>query len=354
MLDGFLDLLEPDEDMEEMEDSLYDPAGQDGAYGDAAAGDVTAQEIDVNGDGIMDGTLYVQNQDLDGDGIFETTIAEQEVDLNQDGMIDTIQTEILSDTDGDGAADYYSLTAEQDTDGDGYSDYMSISEDYGADGVFDAVTEYVDADRDGLWDPAGSAEGGMPGVYDYNYDPAASDPGSVIGDPEEAMDSWHPQESNDTCAVASQEFVLETLTGQEFTEQELRDLAEENGWYSPGGGTDAYATGNILEAMGLRVEKGEGNSIQDIEECLVNGGEVIVGVDSSELWVEPDGEMFGPGMQADHAIQVIGIDYSNPDQPMVIINDSGVGDGAGAMVPMDQFMDAWEDSNCFMVEAYAQ
>ena len=30
-------------------DSLYDPAGQDGAYGDAAAGDVTAQEIDVNG-----------------------------------------------------------------------------------------------------------------------------------------------------------------------------------------------------------------------------------------------------------------------------------------------------------------
>lgn len=58
-------------------------------------------------------------------------------------------------------------------------------------------------------------------------------------------------------------------------------------------------------------------------------------------------------MDADHAVQVTGIDMSNPDQPMVILNDPGAANGGGAMVPVDAFVDAWEDSGCFMVEAYA-
>ena len=50
-----------------------------------------------------------------------------------------------------------------------------------------------------------------------------------------------------------------------------------------------------------------------------------------------------------HAVQVIGIDYSNPDEPMVILNDSGTPDGCGEMVPLDTFLDAWEDGNCQMI-----
>ena len=30
---------------------------------------------------------------------------------------------------------------------------------------------------------------------------------------------------------------------------------------------------------------------------------------------------------------------------MVILNDSGHIDGKGAMIPMDEFVDAWDDSN---------
>ena len=53
-----------------------------------------------------------------------------------------------------------------------------------------------------------------------------------------------------------------------------------------------------------------------------------------------------------HAVEVIGIDYSSPE-PMVIINDSGTMDGHAITVPASQFMDAWEDSGYYCVEAYA-
>jgi hypothetical protein len=109
--------------------------------------------------------------------------------------------------------------------------------------------------------------------------------------------------------------------------------------------------GNILEAYGINVDRHQGGTIQDIEQCLQNGGDVIVGVDADEIWYR-DNDTFGPGDDANHAIEVIGIDYSNPDQPMVILNDSGTPDGCGSMVPLDQFMDAWEDSGFYMVEAY--
>ena len=351
MFDSFLDLF----GIDDLSDDIDLDPGPDIAdsLGSAPMGsDILTQELDINGDGIVDGILAVQDLDLNGDGIIDATMWQQQLDTNGDGYIDTIQTDIPQDTNGDGIVDYQYTTVEMDTNGDGIIDYTTVAEDFDGDGLFDSVSEWMDTNGDGQLEPMTMDESGS--VYDYNFDPAQSDSDSVIGDPAEAMEAWHPQESQNSCAVASQEFILETLTGKEFEESDLCDLAEENGWYTPEGGTLAYDTGNILEAMGMRVERSEFNTISDIEECLQNGGEVIVGVDSSELWEGPDHEMFGPGMQADHAVQVIGIDYSNPSQPRVILNDSGVADGCGAMVPMDVFIDAWQDSNCFMVEAYAQ
>ena len=37
----------------------------------------------------------------------------------------------------------------------------------------------------------------------------------------------------------------------------------------------------------------------------------------------------------------------------IILNDPGTSNGGGAMVPLEAFVDAWEDSGCFMVAAYA-
>ena len=45
---------------------------------------------------------------------------------------------------------------------------------------------------------------------------------------------------------------------------------------------------------------------------------------------------------------VTGIDTSDPENVKVIITDPGTGDVAKEY-PLDQFMDAWHDSNCFYV-----
>lgn len=313
--------------------------------------------VDIDGDGIMDGLVFQTQQDLDGDGIAETVIVESQLDLDDDGFVDTVSTEIYSDSNLDGVVDYYSGTSASDFNGDGQADYMITAADYNGDGVFEASGEYMDTNNDGImesvdqYSPIYPESSGNAPAYE-TFDPSETDPANVVGDPTGNMENWHWQETGTSCAVASQEFVLEQLTGREFEEAQLRELAEENGWYDIQGGTPMDDVGNILEYMGLHVEQSMGNTMDDIVQCLQNGGQVIVGVDSSELWNGTNDEMFGPGMDADHAVQVTGIDFSNPDQPMVILNDPGAANGGGAMVPMDSFVDAWEDSSGFMVEAY--
>lgn len=357
-----------------------------------------AYPVDLDGDGIADAMAMDQFVDTDGDGIADTLMTEMAVDLDGDGIADSFQTmysfdrdgdgnpdtfetifgvdedgdgipdyEITSmgedtdgdgipdlfytgeDTDGDGVADLFTIG--QDTDGDGIVDLFHVAEDYDGDHSFDAFASYGDVDGDGDLESIDGYLDGSAAAYE-NYDPNEDD-GGVIGDPAEDMQNWHVQETNSSCAVASQEFALEALTGREFSEAQLRDLAEQYGWYSPDGGTPLGDVGNILAHMGLNVEKSYGNTVFNIEQCLANGGEVIVGVDSSELWEGRSDDFYGPGMGADHAVQVIGIDHSTPMGPMVILNDSGCTNGCGAMIPLNDFMNAWEDSGCFMVEAYA-
>lgn len=350
MFEEFLDFLgfgdDGDEDVADVNSDVFYPQGDAGI------------PVDIDGDGIADGMAYENYQDLDGDGYAETVVVESHIDLNDDGITETVSGEIYSDTDGDGIVDYYSAATVSDFDGDGQADYMLTVEDYDGDGVFEASSEFMDTNGDGTLEPMDpyapiypEDSGNAPAYETFN--PAASDPDSIIGDPQGNMENWHWQETGTSCAIASQEFVLEQLTGQEFEESDLRELAEENGWYDIEGGTPMDDVGNILEHMGLSVEQSLGNNVEDITRCLENGGQVIVGVDSSELWNGTNDELFGPGMDADHAVQVTGIDYTNPDQPMVILNDPGTANGGGAMVPLEAFVDAWEDSGCFMVEAYA-
>lgn len=335
-----------------MADSFWDmfPLGSD-----ADPLDESGTPIDIDGDGIIDGMEYQTELDLDGDGINETIMTEQQLDLDGDGITETASAQIHSDFDLDGDMDYQSDVMVSDLDGDGTADYMVTSEDYDGDGIFEATEEFTDADGDGIFDSMEDYSpilGGEAPAY-AAFDPSTVDPDSIIGDPAGNMENWHWQETGTSCAVASQEFVLEQLTGQEFDESDLRELAEENGWYDAEGGTPMDDMGNILEYMGLQVEQSTGNSVEDIEHCLENGGQIIVGVDSDELWNGTNDELFGPGMDADHAVQVTGIDYSNPEEPMIILNDPGTSNGGGAMVPLEAFVDAWEDSGCFMVAAYA-
>ena len=302
----------------------------------------TYTDSDLNG--VWDSVQTEAASDSDGNGIFDTFYTQTAVDSDQDGQLDRFFTQTDVDFNEDGIMDVSQMEISEDTDGDGTEDYIFTGTDYTGDGVFDEVFE-VGAPSTFMVELM-TAEAPS---YD-TFDPDAANMDMVIGDPAEASEHWHIQQTSSTCAVASQEFVLEELTGKEFSEKELTAIAETNGWYDDG--TPFECVGNLIEYMGHHTERSTGNNIHDIEKCLANGGQVIVGVDSDELWNGESNDFFGPGMDANHAIQVTGVNYTDPHHPTVIINDSGVKNGCAAEIPLNDFMEAWEDSGYYMVEAY--
>lgn len=350
--DGIIDIVSMDTNGDGLMDTTVTDSNSDGVA-DTIAMDTNADgltdtiEMDVDADGITD----VVSMDTNADGLMDTSVA----DTNSDGVADTIAI----DTNADGIID----TATMDTDGDGTLDTVGI--DTNGDGIMDIVTERettnndVEVDNEEATQPSNYTEG----EYDQNgeyYPPTfieAEDDEAIIGDPEESMDNWHMQEEADSCALVSQEFVLEELTGREYTEEQIIEIAEENGWYD-GNGTAPMDVGKVLEHEGIEVERSWDSDISDIEDALENDECVIVGLDSDEIWTEDTDnldleDVYGiPGSGADHAVQVIGVDKSDPNNPIVILNDPGHPGGCGLAVPLSEFKDAWEDSGNFVCIAH--
>lgn len=342
-------------------------------------GQFDAYGIDTTGSGNID-TIYI---DSDGDG--QANMVQHDgnldglpdaigLDSNGNGQIDTVYL----DTGGDGIFDVV-INAEQDL--SAYEASSSSLDHHGIEGLDDTsaqadssvgkthlFTKAYDLDGDGqisyMEVPTNSTHVGNEPFYDDSYGimPPQFDVNSgedgVIGHPADDIDHWHMQSHEDTCAVVSQEFILEELTGKEFNEDELMHIAEERGWYTPGGGTTIDNVGNLLEYYGIDVERGSG-TIESLQTALANGDKVIVGLDSDEIWSngiettndQIDSVMGIPDNDANHAVEVIGIDNSDPQHPMVILNDPGHPGGQGSMIAMELFRQSWADSGNFMMIA---
>lgn len=158
------------------------------------------------------------------------------------------------------------------------------------------------------------------------------------------------QQYNDTCAIKSQQIILNQF-GVEVNEDQCVAFSKENGWYN-GNGTQIVDIGRLLDASGIPCTQRPNSNVFDIVDQLQQGHPVIVAVDSGELeggggfweWLEE----FFTGKVPDHALIVSSIDASDPMNPQVIVTDPGTGEYSRSY-PLTQFMDAWSDSNCFMV-----
>lgn len=239
--------------------------------------------------------------------------------------------------------------------------FLFESADYVEDPPEHADPEPLEARRDldaGVPAEVDAPDAGALTVDFPNFDPvtAGSD---VIGDPAREMTHWHQQEAPNSCAVAAQEFILDGFAGFDRTETQLSTEAQAAGWYTPEGGTPMAHVGKLLEVHGMQVERHHDATLDSLGEELASGGKVIVGVDSSELLnpgahepVEEIADALGmSGQGANHAVEVIGIDPSTPDGPMVVLNDPGYPDGRGVMVPAGAFDQAWADSGRAMFVA---
>jgi hypothetical protein len=170
----------------------------------------------------------------------------------------------------------------------------------------------------------------------WDYNPA------VIGTPNADMSHWQLQDTDFTCAVQAQRGIIEQFTGEPISESQLVYEATANGWLTDRG-MSPDDVGNLLELHGIPYHANHDASVQDLLSELAEGRKVIVGVDSCELWNgEPIEDFFH--QSADHAIWVTGVDFTDPNNPQVIINDSGDPNGAGKQYALNDFVDAWEDS----------
>lgn len=155
---------------------------------------------------------------------------------------------------------------------------------------------------------------------------------------------------SDTCAIRSQQLVLNDF-GIPVSQEDLINEATQLGWYAQGEGTPMEYVGNLLENHGVEVNRLENANIFNLTNELAQGHKVIIGVDANELWNNGFWQQTKDsviGETPNHALIVAGIDTSDPQNVQVILKDPGTGDVAKAY-PMEQFMDAWKDSHCFMV-----
>ena len=174
----------------------------------------------------------------------------------------------------------------------------------------------------------------------------------IIGNPEKDMENWHPQTEQNSCAIACQEFVAEQLLQKDLSEEDMIRFAKEQGWYTSETGTPQGHVGDILEALGLETSRESGQTLSDLAEDLRYGRKVICAVNNMILEDADYAEI--PGLKANHAVEVIGIDVSGPGEAQVILNDSGVENGQGWRVSAEAFVKAWNTSRNFAVTAWKE
>lgn len=179
---------------------------------------------------------------------------------------------------------------------------------------------------------------------------------TLIGTPD--VYDWTQQIMPDNCAVEAERAILNLFTDNPLSQVEAMFISATNGWYMPGVGTSPSDIGHLLEMNGIPTHTIYDATISDLASELSMGHGLIVGVDSQELWDSgPLSELkqwmsstwnvdFGD-VAANHAVLVTGIDISDPLDPKVILNDSGVPNGQGVAYPLEKFMQAWQDSGFY-------
>ena len=144
------------------------------------------------------------------------------------------------------------------------------------------------------------------------------------------------------CAVRCEEFILHCF-GIHKAVPELRDLALDKGWLTDDG---AYVKdlGNTAEHFGLKVEKMEDATLQDIIKATDEGKQAIAAVDGGELIGDPLEERIEDvfiGKIVDHCVVVLSVSVENDE---VALYDPAFGP-IPITVSIAHFLDAWEDSD---------
>lgn len=308
----------------------------------------TYESYDYDQDGRMDMTkLYVDNT---GDGEFDQ-VTTTRLDTSDSDVVMTMDTQI--DQSGNHQADQGINMQFIDQTGNGEPDIVHLELTDGQGNVLEqqdmTYEEFINMNQ------MNYSSACMGENLAAQFNPDATDPDAVAGTPAEDMEHWEYQGQTGRCAIYAQKFAIEAITGREIPIEELVAVAEENGWFVPGEneGTVSLNMDKLVEYYGVENEMSFNNDIESLEEALNDGHKVIVSVDSGQIWKGEENDIFSPETTADHAVEVIGIDRTDPENPMVVLNDSGTPNGCGELVPLEVFENAWSAGDSQMIECWA-
>ena len=308
----------------------------------------TYESYDYDQDGRMDMTqLYVDNT---GDGEFDQ-VTTTRLDTSDSDVVMTMDTQI--DLSGNHQADQGINMQFIDQTGNGEPDIVHLELTDGQGNVLEqqdmTYEEFINMNQ------MNYSSSCMGENLAAQFNPDAADPDAVAGTPAEDMEHWEYQGQTGRCAIYAQKFAIEAITGREIPIEELVAVAEENGWFVPGEneGTVSLNMDKLVEYYGVENEMSFNNDIESLEEALNDGHKVIVSVDSGQIWKGEENDIFSPETTADHAVEVIGIDRTDPENPMVVLNDSGTPNGCGELVPLEVFENAWSAGDSQMIECWA-
>jgi hypothetical protein len=175
---------------------------------------------------------------------------------------------------------------------------------------------------------------------------------TIGGNPEQEAQYYHLQEGDESCAVAAQTCVLESIfPDRHFNEADLAHIAEEKGWYSPQSGTPREDVGNLLQEFNVPIERHTDFTFTEIYDAVNHGDKVIVGLNPNEIWNPQHGADGSPLHQAPagHAVWVTGFELNDQGKVEVVLNDTGTPDGRGSRIPVDDFRNAWNEYSNFAV-----
>jgi hypothetical protein len=142
-----------------------------------------------------------------------------------------------------------------------------------------------------------------------------------------------PQTLLNSCAINAQMQILEERLGIEIDEGKISAFAQKNGYFNVSDGTPPEFLSKILNQAGVETQNGYLNGVAALKSALDDGNDVIIPVDSNELYNGIEANPNG----SDHAVRIIGHQngvFSIQDPAKGLIK-----------IPENTLSNAWDDSN---------
>lgn len=148
------------------------------------------------------------------------------------------------------------------------------------------------------------------------------------------------------CDIRCEGYALRKI-GIEISDEQLEKESRNHEWLTDEG-TRLMDIGKLCELHGAKVDRQLGSTLDDILEEIKKDKIVIISVDEGELVGELECEQLEDrtiGKCPDHVVIVTGFNEEKLEIEIIDPNTPQFSD----TYPLDRFMDAWDDSNNYMV-----